>query len=52
MAKGYEHDDADGDGELSVGEVITYSFTVTNTGNVTITDIAVTDELPGLSPVA
>lgn len=52
VAKGYEHDDADGDGELSVGEVITYSFTVTNTGNVTITDIAVTDELPGLSPVA
>ena len=30
------------------GDVITYSVTVTNTGNVTITNIAVTDPLTGL----
>lgn len=46
-----DHDDADGDGELSVDEVITYEFLVANTGNVLVTDIVVSDELPGLSEV-
>ncbi|MFA7432564.1 MAG: SdrD B-like domain-containing protein [Gemmobacter sp.] len=32
-----------------VGGLITYSFTVRNTGNVTLTDVTVTDPLPGLS---
>ncbi len=35
----------------AVGEVVTYSFLVTNTGNVTLTAIAVSDPLPGLSAV-
>ncbi|MBJ2151578.1 SdrD B-like domain-containing protein [Paracoccus sp. IB05] len=39
-----------------VGEVIVYSFTLTNTGNVTLSDVAVNDPLPGLhfsgNPVA
>lgn len=31
-----------------LGDVITYSFTVENTGNITLTDVTVTDPLPGL----
>ncbi len=37
--------------ELVAGETITYTFSVSNTGNVTLTDVTVTDELPGLSPI-
>ncbi|MDF2159446.1 hypothetical protein, partial [Algoriphagus sp. CAU 1675] len=33
------------------GDVITYSFEVTNTGDVTLTDVTVTDPLPGLSAI-
>ncbi|WP_431219469.1 DUF7507 domain-containing protein [Leifsonia xyli] len=32
-----------------VGDTITYRFTTTNTGNVTMTGVSVTDPLPGLS---
>ena len=35
----------------AVGDVVTYSFEVANTGNVTLTGVRVTDPLPGLSPV-
>ena len=36
----------------AAGQVITYSFLVTNTGNVTSPAISVSDPLPGLSPIS
>ncbi|MCE9622287.1 MAG: DUF11 domain-containing protein [Actinomycetia bacterium] len=36
----------------AAGQVVTYSFLVTNTGNVTLTSVAVVDPLPGLSVVS
>lgn len=42
--------DANGSGTGSVGEVISYNFTVTNAGNTTIQSVTVADPgLPGLS---
>ncbi|MDR6688321.1 putative repeat protein (TIGR01451 family) [Arthrobacter sp. 1088] len=34
---------------LVAGKAMTYSFTSVNTGNVTLTNVAITDPLPGLS---
>ena len=48
--------DTNNDGFAQAGEKINYSFTVTNTGNVTVTNIAIADPMPGLtitnSPIA
>ncbi|GAA1511806.1 DUF7507 domain-containing protein [Nocardioides humi] len=39
-------------GVADVGDVITYTFTVSNTGNVPVDDVSIDDPLPGLSAVA
>jgi uncharacterized repeat protein (TIGR01451 family) len=35
-----------------VGDTITYRFTATNTGNVTLTGVTIADQLPGLSELS
>ncbi|MFT4187898.1 MAG: LPXTG cell wall anchor domain-containing protein [Aeromicrobium sp.] len=37
------------DATVDVGDVVAYTFTVTNTGNTTMTDVQVADPMPGLS---
>lgn len=47
---GFDKDGAYTPGQRGeAGDTINYEFTATNTGNVTLTDVAVTDPLPGLS---
>ena len=35
----------------AANQIVNYSFLVTNTGNVTLTSVGVSDPLPGLSPI-
>jgi uncharacterized repeat protein (TIGR01451 family) len=40
--------DANNDGKLSIGETIKYTFTIKNTGATTLTNVTVTDTMPGI----
>ncbi|WP_415831036.1 gliding motility-associated C-terminal domain-containing protein, partial [Flavobacterium weaverense] len=40
--------DSNKDGITNIGDIVTFKFVVTNTGNVTLTNVTVTDPLPGL----
>ena len=41
-------DDVNGDGFAQVGERINYNFIITNTGDVTVSNITISDPLPGI----
>ena len=49
LTKTGSFDDDNGDGNADVGETISYTFTVENTGNLTLTDITLSDADPNVT---
>jgi uncharacterized repeat protein (TIGR01451 family) len=39
------HNDVDGDGNITVGDILTYSIVVTNNGSITLNNVVVTDTI-------
>jgi hypothetical protein len=48
LVKTAHFNDENGDGYGQIGETITYSFEITNTGNTALSNITVSDPLPGV----
>ncbi|PQJ21316.1 DUF7507 domain-containing protein, partial [Nonlabens xylanidelens] len=48
LVKGGVYADINGDGVVSVGDMITYTLTATNTGTTTLTGVTVSDALLGV----
>ena len=44
--------DEDGSGGVTLGDTLTYQFEATNTGNVTLSSVAISDPLPGLGALS
>ncbi|MEE8523009.1 MAG: hypothetical protein V3T72_03685, partial [Thermoanaerobaculia bacterium] len=44
--------DEDGSGSVSLGDTLTYQLVTTNTGGVTLTNVTISDPLPGLSALS
>jgi len=51
LVKSWQLTDDIGDAGVSVGDTITYSYMVTNTGTLQLDPVVVTDPLPGLGPI-
>jgi uncharacterized repeat protein (TIGR01451 family) len=44
--------DEDGSGDVSEGDTLTYSFVATNSGTANLTNVSISDPLPGLSALS
>ncbi|MES2575862.1 MAG: gliding motility-associated C-terminal domain-containing protein [Bacteroidota bacterium] len=48
LIKNAVFDDNNGDGYAQIGETVSYTFTVMNTGNLPLINVVLTDDLPGI----